>query len=123
MHAFCREVKLTHGAWLAACEFLRRAGDISDDKRNEFILIADILGVEVLVDMLDRRPCLWRYQVIRPSCERQAMRADRPGRAPDRAARQAATGAGRTVGAVLRSRAVAPWRSGAPPGESSRMLP
>ncbi len=55
MHDFCREVKLTHGEWLAACELLRRAGDISDDKRNEFILISDILGVEVLVDMLDHK--------------------------------------------------------------------
>lgn len=53
IHAFCKEVNLTHAEWLEACEFLRRAGDISDDKRNEFILISDILGVEVLVDMLD----------------------------------------------------------------------
>jgi catechol 1,2-dioxygenase len=55
MHDFCKELKLTHKEWLAACEFMRRAGDISDDKRNEFILISDILGVEVLVDMLDHR--------------------------------------------------------------------
>lgn len=54
-HDFCKEVNLTHAEWLAACEFMRRAGDISDDKRNEFILISDILGVEVLVDMLDHR--------------------------------------------------------------------
>lgn len=55
IHDFCKEVNLTHDEWLAACEFLRRAGDISDDKRNEFILISDILGIEVLVDMLDHR--------------------------------------------------------------------
>jgi catechol 1,2-dioxygenase len=55
IHEFCTEVKLTHREWLEACEFMRRAGDISDDKRNEFILISDILGVEVLVDMLDHR--------------------------------------------------------------------
>jgi catechol 1,2-dioxygenase len=55
LHDFCREVKLTHREWLAACEFMRRAGDISDDKRNEFILISDILGLEVLVDMLDHQ--------------------------------------------------------------------
>ncbi len=40
---------------LPLAEFLRRAGDISNEKRNEFILISDILGVEVLVDMLDHR--------------------------------------------------------------------
>ena len=55
MHAFCKDVDLPHTEWLAACEFLRRAGDISDEKRNEFILISDILGVEVLVDMLTHR--------------------------------------------------------------------
>jgi catechol 1,2-dioxygenase len=55
MHDFCKEVNLTYAEWLAACEFLRRAGDISNEKRNEFILISDILGVEVLVDMLDHR--------------------------------------------------------------------
>jgi catechol 1,2-dioxygenase len=54
-HAFCKEVNLTHREWLAACEFMRRAGDISDEKRNEFILLCDILGVEVLVDMLDHK--------------------------------------------------------------------
>ncbi|MFS8115354.1 dioxygenase [Rhizobium jaguaris] len=52
-HNFCKEVKITHAEWLEACEFLRRAGDISDDNRNEFILISDILGIEVLVDMID----------------------------------------------------------------------
>lgn len=55
VHDFCREVKLTHNEWLGFCEWLRRAGDISDDKRNEFILVSDILGVEVLVDMLDHK--------------------------------------------------------------------
>ncbi|MEH2549253.1 catechol 1,2-dioxygenase [Bradyrhizobium sp. AZCC 2262] len=55
MHDFCKEVNLTFAEWLSACEFLRRAGDISNEKRNEFILISDILGVEVLVDMLDHR--------------------------------------------------------------------
>ncbi len=55
IHQFCKSVNLTHKEWLEACEFMRRAGDISDEKRNEFILISDILGVEVLVDMLDHK--------------------------------------------------------------------
>jgi catechol 1,2-dioxygenase len=28
MHDFCKEVDLTFAEWFAACEFLRRAGDI-----------------------------------------------------------------------------------------------
>jgi catechol 1,2-dioxygenase len=55
LHDFCKEVDLTFEEWFAACEFMRRAGDISDEKRNEFILICDILGVEVLVDMLSHK--------------------------------------------------------------------
>ncbi|AVO37489.1 dioxygenase [Pukyongiella litopenaei] len=54
-HAFAKEVNLTHGEWLEGCEWMRRAGEISNDARNEFILICDILGVEVLVDMLDNK--------------------------------------------------------------------
>lgn len=56
LHAFMKEVDLTYDEWLGAMEWLRRAGAISDDARNEFILISDILGVEVLADMLDRKP-------------------------------------------------------------------
>lgn len=55
LHAFAKETNLTFAEWLAACEFMRRAGDISSDARNEFILICDILGMEVLVDMLDHK--------------------------------------------------------------------
>ncbi|MGR3376759.1 dioxygenase family protein [Salipiger abyssi] len=52
LHAFCKDVKLQHHEFLAACDYLARAGKICDDKRQEFILLGDILGVEVLVDML-----------------------------------------------------------------------
>jgi catechol 1,2-dioxygenase len=53
IHAFCIETKVTHAELIQACQFLVRAGHISDDARNEFILLSDILGIEVLVDMLD----------------------------------------------------------------------
>ena len=56
LHDFCKDVDLTYSEWTEAMEWLRRAGDISDDARNEFILIADIIGMEVLVDMLDKKP-------------------------------------------------------------------
>ncbi len=55
LHAFAREVDLTHAEWLEGCRFLYEAGRDSDDRRNEFILLSDILGLEVLVDMLDHR--------------------------------------------------------------------
>ncbi len=52
LHGFCRDVKLQHHEFLQACDYLARAGQVCDDKRQEFILLGDILGVEVLVDML-----------------------------------------------------------------------
>jgi catechol 1,2-dioxygenase len=52
LHGFCKDVNLTHAEFLAACDYLGRAGAICTDKRQEFILLGDILGVEVLVDML-----------------------------------------------------------------------
>ena len=38
MHDFAREVKLTTEEYLAACDFMVRAGHMSDDKRNEVVL-------------------------------------------------------------------------------------
>ncbi len=52
LHGFCKDVNLQHDEFLAACDFLARAGQTTDAKRQEFILLGDILGVEVLVDML-----------------------------------------------------------------------
>ena len=52
LHGFCKDVNLTTDEFMGACDFLARAGAVCDDKRQEFILLADILGVEVLVDML-----------------------------------------------------------------------
>lgn len=52
LHAFAREVDLTPEEWKAGIDFLYRAGKISDEKRNEFILTSDVLGLSSLVDML-----------------------------------------------------------------------
>ena len=53
LHAFAREVNLTHEEWDAGIDFLWRAGRISDERRNEFILTSDVLGLSSLVDILD----------------------------------------------------------------------
>jgi hydroxyquinol 1,2-dioxygenase len=52
LHAFAREVDLTPQEWKAGIDFLYQAGRISDEKRNEFILTSDVLGLSSLVDML-----------------------------------------------------------------------
>ena len=50
LHGFCKDVKLQHHEFIAACQYLARAGAVCDGGRQEFILLSDILGVEVLVD-------------------------------------------------------------------------
>lgn len=54
-HNFVREVELTQDEWLAAIMFLTRVGQISDDKRQEFILLSDTLGISMLVDAINHR--------------------------------------------------------------------
>jgi hydroxyquinol 1,2-dioxygenase len=49
LHAFAREVRLTEAEWMAAIGWLARTGQISDDKREEFILASDVLGLSMLV--------------------------------------------------------------------------
>ena len=55
LHEFAREVKLTPGEWMKGIEFLTEVGHITDDKRQEFILLSDTLGLSALVDLLANR--------------------------------------------------------------------
>src|SRR3954469_18322436 len=55
MHDFAREVRLTEAEWMAAIGWLTRAGQISDDKREEFILASDVLGLSMLVVQMNHR--------------------------------------------------------------------
>src|SRR5215510_7004257 len=55
LHAFVREVELTEAEWLAGIQFLTATGHKCDDKRQEFILLSDTLGVSMLVDAINHR--------------------------------------------------------------------
>ncbi|HLI79337.1 MAG TPA: intradiol ring-cleavage dioxygenase [Candidatus Binataceae bacterium] len=55
VHEFAREVKLTPAEWMKGIEFLTAVGRITDDKRQEFILLSDTLGLSALVDILANR--------------------------------------------------------------------
>ncbi|RYY60381.1 MAG: hydroxyquinol 1,2-dioxygenase [Comamonadaceae bacterium] len=57
LHAFAREVKLTEAEWFRGIEFLTKVGHITDDKRQEFILLSDTLGLSMLtVAMNNEKP-------------------------------------------------------------------
>ena len=47
LHAFIRDVRLTEDEWNAAIEFLTEVGHITDDRRQEFILLSDVLGASM----------------------------------------------------------------------------
>jgi hydroxyquinol 1,2-dioxygenase len=55
LHAFASEVELTEQEWFAAIDFLTRAGHITDDKRQEFVLASDVLGLSMLVIGINHR--------------------------------------------------------------------
>ncbi|MBY8862007.1 hydroxyquinol 1,2-dioxygenase [Nocardia sp. CA2R105] len=55
IHEYAREVELTEAEWMAAIEWLTRVGQISDDKRQEFILASDVVGLSMLVVQLNNR--------------------------------------------------------------------
>ena len=48
LHAFARDVRLTQEEWEAGIAFLTRTGHKTDDKRQEFILLSDVLGLSML---------------------------------------------------------------------------
>lgn len=53
LHDFCRETKLTEVEWFEAIKFLTDTGHMCDDKRQEFILLSDTLGVSMLVTAMN----------------------------------------------------------------------
>jgi hydroxyquinol 1,2-dioxygenase len=55
LHSFATDVELTEEEWFAGIDFLTRTGHITDDKRQEFILLSDVLGLSMLVVGLNHR--------------------------------------------------------------------
>jgi hydroxyquinol 1,2-dioxygenase len=47
LHAFLRETRLTEEEWKHAIDFLTDVGHITDDRRQEFILLSDVLGASM----------------------------------------------------------------------------
>jgi hydroxyquinol 1,2-dioxygenase len=55
LHAFVSEVRPNGAEWFEAIKFLTETGQKCDDKRQEFILLSDTLGVSMLVDEINNR--------------------------------------------------------------------
>jgi len=54
VHALVRELDLKPEEWMGAIQFLTKVGQTCDDKRQEFILLSDTLGISMLVVQLEQ---------------------------------------------------------------------
>ena len=52
LHAFAADVSLTREEWEEAIRILTETGRLTDDRRQEFVLWSDTLGLSMLVDTL-----------------------------------------------------------------------
>lgn len=52
LHAFAREVGLTPEEWLQGIQFMTAVGQACTPLRQEFILLADVLGLSAVVNAL-----------------------------------------------------------------------
>lgn len=52
LHAFAADNDMTQQEWQAGIDFLTRAGHITTDTRQEFVLLSDTLGLSSVVDVL-----------------------------------------------------------------------
>jgi hydroxyquinol 1,2-dioxygenase len=57
LHSIVKEARPTRADWRGAIDFLTEVGDASDEKRQEWVLLSDLLGVTALVEEINaRRP-------------------------------------------------------------------
>ena len=55
IHAFLKEVQLQEAEWWHGIEFLTQTGHMCDQRRQEFILLSDTLGVSMVTDLISNR--------------------------------------------------------------------
>ena len=55
LHGFIKDVEPTMEEWFRGVDFLTRTGQKCDDRRQEYILLSDILGVSMLCESINNR--------------------------------------------------------------------
>ncbi len=55
LHAVVKETEPTLEEWMMAIQFLTKTGQMCDDRRQEWIMMSDTLGVSMLVDAINHR--------------------------------------------------------------------
>jgi hydroxyquinol 1,2-dioxygenase len=57
LHAFLRELRISEAEWTTAIRFLTEAGRITDERRQEFVLLSDILGASMQMITINNEAC------------------------------------------------------------------
>ncbi len=57
LHAFLRDTRLTEEEWRAGIEFLTATGQMCDARRQEFVLLSDVLGVSMQTVTINNPAC------------------------------------------------------------------
>ena len=118
LHGFATEVGLTQEEWVAAIGILTATGHITDERRQEFILWSDSLGLSMLVDALanplpsgaTESTVLGPFYV--PGSPERELRREH-GRRARRHARPGCTGAcSRTDGSPIAGAELDVWQNG-----------
>ena len=55
LHAYAKEVKLTEEEWFEAIKFLTAVGQKCDGKRQEFIVLSDVLGLSMMTVAINHK--------------------------------------------------------------------
>lgn len=55
LHAFAKDARLTQSEWELGIDFLTRTGQLCSDRRQEFVLLSDVLGLSMLVDAINNQ--------------------------------------------------------------------
>jgi hydroxyquinol 1,2-dioxygenase len=68
LHAFIQDVNLTEAEWFTGIQFLTATGQMSDNTRQEFILLSDTLGATTMKDLINNRkpPGMTEYTILGP---------------------------------------------------------
>jgi Catechol dioxygenase N terminus len=98
VHGFVREIEPTQQEWATAIDWLTRTGKLCSQKRQEFILASDVLGVSMLVDAINNR----RPSGATPSTVEGPFHV--PNAPPDRERRRHGEGGRRALRASSRAR-------------------
>jgi catechol 1,2-dioxygenase len=68
VHGCVKELGLTEQEWEFAWTFMKRMAEFTSDERNEFLLLADVIGVSQLIELIghDRAPSAVGYALVGP---------------------------------------------------------